>query len=148
MSCIDCGVLHELWFVFRGMWNVPYVTGCYLINGTLIRQPKTKPSYVYNDLDADMAFCTNMREKVSMDNLTLCHYSARYTDSCILKTENCIHKKVYMHVGKSVLQSIWRTQTEIVWENGMLMAICEGKGEEVAWGWRNFHNEELPDLYC
>jgi len=78
---------------------VPYVTGCYLINGTLIRQPETKPSYVYNDLDADMAFCTNMREKVSMDNLTLCHYSAWYTDSCILKTENCIHK-VYMHMGK------------------------------------------------
>ncbi|GFG29485.1 hypothetical protein Cfor_05047, partial [Coptotermes formosanus] len=47
----------------RGVWNVPYVSGCYLINGTLIRQPETKPSYVYNDLDADMAFCTNMREK-------------------------------------------------------------------------------------
>lgn len=51
--------------MFSGVWNVPYVSACYLINGTLIRQPETKPSYIYNQLDADMAFCTSMREKVS-----------------------------------------------------------------------------------
>lgn len=47
----------------RGVWNVPYVSSCYLIKGILIRQPELKPSYAYNQLDADMAFCTNMREK-------------------------------------------------------------------------------------
>ncbi|XP_069690681.1 procollagen-lysine,2-oxoglutarate 5-dioxygenase 1 isoform X2 [Periplaneta americana] len=47
----------------RGVWNVPYVSGCYLVNASLIKQPETKPSYVHNQLDADMAFCYNMREK-------------------------------------------------------------------------------------
>ncbi|PNF43292.1 Procollagen-lysine,2-oxoglutarate 5-dioxygenase 3 [Cryptotermes secundus] len=47
----------------RGVWNVPYVNSCYLIKGALIRHPELKPSYMYNQLDADMAFCTNMREK-------------------------------------------------------------------------------------
>lgn len=62
--CICFGSFHEF-FIFSGVWNVPYVSACYLINGTLIRQPETKPSYSYYQLDADMAFCSNMRSKVS-----------------------------------------------------------------------------------
>lgn len=57
--------IYVLVCISSGVWNVPYVSGCYLIRGTLIRQPETKPSYTYNQLDADMAFCANMREKVS-----------------------------------------------------------------------------------
>ncbi|EEB15965.1 Procollagen-lysine,2-oxoglutarate 5-dioxygenase 3 precursor, putative [Pediculus humanus corporis] len=47
----------------RGLWNVPYISGCYLINGTVIRNDETKPSYVEGALDPDMAFCHHMREK-------------------------------------------------------------------------------------
>lgn len=45
----------------RGLWNVPFVTHVYLIQGNIIHNAKTKPSYIHNLLDADMAFCTNMR---------------------------------------------------------------------------------------
>ena len=33
----------------------------YLVRGDVIHNAKTKPNYIYNLLDADMAFCTNMR---------------------------------------------------------------------------------------
>ncbi|KAG8231868.1 hypothetical protein J437_LFUL011773 [Ladona fulva] len=47
----------------RGVWNVPYITACYLVNATIIRKEETRPSYIRNLLDADMAFCNNMRDK-------------------------------------------------------------------------------------
>ncbi|XP_065582274.1 procollagen-lysine,2-oxoglutarate 5-dioxygenase 1-like isoform X1 [Artemia franciscana] len=47
----------------KGLWNVPYISGCYLVQGYLIHNPETKPSYINGLLDPDMAFCTNMREK-------------------------------------------------------------------------------------
>jgi procollagen-lysine,2-oxoglutarate 5-dioxygenase len=45
----------------RGLWNVPFITSCYLIRGDVIHSPKTMPSYIHKLLDADMAFATNMR---------------------------------------------------------------------------------------
>lgn len=45
----------------RGVWNVPFVTSIYLVRGDIIENKKTRPSYINNLLDADMAFCTNMR---------------------------------------------------------------------------------------
>ncbi|KAL0277165.1 UNVERIFIED_CONTAM: hypothetical protein PYX00_004535 [Menopon gallinae] len=47
----------------RGLWNVPYISGCYLINGTIIRNEATRPNYVHGSYDPDMAFCYHMREK-------------------------------------------------------------------------------------
>ncbi|XP_018319536.1 procollagen-lysine,2-oxoglutarate 5-dioxygenase 3 isoform X2 [Agrilus planipennis] len=47
----------------RGLWNVPYISNCYLINSTLLnRYDKQKLSYVRDNLDADMAFCANLRD--------------------------------------------------------------------------------------
>lgn len=45
----------------RGLWNVPFISGVYLINGSLLQDEDTKPSYINNLLDADMAFCLNNR---------------------------------------------------------------------------------------
>ncbi|XP_063229636.1 procollagen-lysine,2-oxoglutarate 5-dioxygenase isoform X3 [Bacillus rossius redtenbacheri] len=47
----------------RGVWNVPYISGCYLVNGSIIANTDTRPSYTLSDLDPDMAFCAIMREK-------------------------------------------------------------------------------------
>lgn len=47
----------------RGLWNVPFVSGSYLVNGTLLKNKEDMPSYIYNLLDADMAFCYNLRDK-------------------------------------------------------------------------------------
>ncbi|XP_034933747.1 procollagen-lysine,2-oxoglutarate 5-dioxygenase isoform X1 [Chelonus insularis] len=45
----------------RGLWNVPYINNCYLINVTIIDNPATRPLYNYEDLDPDMAFAVTNR---------------------------------------------------------------------------------------
>ncbi len=47
----------------RGLWNVPYISSCYLISGTLIQEEKTRPSYSSSTLDPDMAFSKSLRDK-------------------------------------------------------------------------------------
>ncbi|XP_050707436.1 procollagen-lysine,2-oxoglutarate 5-dioxygenase 1-like isoform X2 [Eriocheir sinensis] len=47
----------------RGLWNVPYVSGSYLVQAGVLANPRTRPAYIRNLLDPDMAFCENLREK-------------------------------------------------------------------------------------
>ncbi|XP_065219418.1 procollagen-lysine,2-oxoglutarate 5-dioxygenase-like [Planococcus citri] len=47
----------------RGLWNVPYISSCYLINATILNSELLRPQYSYRDLDYDMAFCAQMRIK-------------------------------------------------------------------------------------
>lgn len=51
-----------IYFLFRGLWNVPFVSNCYLLNATLFKKyDRKKISYIRDNLDADMAFCANLR---------------------------------------------------------------------------------------
>ncbi|XP_037075005.1 procollagen-lysine,2-oxoglutarate 5-dioxygenase 1-like [Pollicipes pollicipes] len=45
-----------------GIWNVPYISVCYLIKRAVLDDEKTRPNYINNLLDADMAFCENLRD--------------------------------------------------------------------------------------
>ncbi|XP_011701398.1 PREDICTED: procollagen-lysine,2-oxoglutarate 5-dioxygenase 3 isoform X2 [Wasmannia auropunctata] len=46
----------------RGLWNVPFVSNCYLINATIIANKATRPSYEADgDLDTEMAFAQGNR---------------------------------------------------------------------------------------
>ncbi|XP_046593466.1 procollagen-lysine,2-oxoglutarate 5-dioxygenase isoform X1 [Neodiprion lecontei] len=47
----------------RGLWNVPFVSNCYLINASLINNKETRPSYSVGDLDVSMSFAYSNREK-------------------------------------------------------------------------------------
>ena len=47
----------------RGLWNVPYISSCYLISGSVIHNEDTRPSYVNKMMDPDMAFTSNLRSK-------------------------------------------------------------------------------------
>ncbi|XP_031829351.1 procollagen lysyl hydroxylase isoform X1 [Nomia melanderi] len=47
----------------RGLWNVPFVSSCYLINATLISKKETRPSYLMGDLDTEMAFAESNRDR-------------------------------------------------------------------------------------
>lgn len=49
----------------RSVWNVPYITSCYLINGTVLKESELRPNYAYEKQDHDMAFCADMRKKVT-----------------------------------------------------------------------------------
>lgn len=45
----------------KGIWNVPYITNCYLIKTSIIKDYKLKTIYSLKSLDHDMAVCTNLR---------------------------------------------------------------------------------------
>ena len=45
----------------RGLWNVPYISSCYLVSGSVIRNKATRPSYSSKKLDPDMAFAQSLR---------------------------------------------------------------------------------------
>ncbi|XP_076046285.1 procollagen lysyl hydroxylase [Oratosquilla oratoria] len=47
----------------RGIWNVPYIYGIYVILRSVLEDPETRPNYIHKLLDADMAFATNCRDK-------------------------------------------------------------------------------------
>jgi len=43
----------------RGLWNVPYIGNCYMVRRDVIKAHR--PVFINKLLDADMAFCANMR---------------------------------------------------------------------------------------
>ena len=47
----------------RGLWDVPYISSCYLISGSVIHNEDTRPSYVNKMMDPDMAYTSNLRSK-------------------------------------------------------------------------------------
>lgn len=56
-------IIKLLFFFFRGLWNVPFVTSCYLINSTILKNSDTRPTYDINGVDPDMAFSYSNRDK-------------------------------------------------------------------------------------
>lgn len=63
-------LVHQLSVVFSGVWNVPYVSNVYLVKGSLLRR-ELKDYELFSSSDPDMAFCHNIRNKVSKRNRKL-----------------------------------------------------------------------------
>ena len=63
-----------VWYVFRGIWNVPYTSGVHLIKGEKLKLLPEDP-YSAGDLfppqDYDVAFAYHARKYVSFHN-TVC----------------------------------------------------------------------------
>lgn len=56
----------SLVLVFRGVWNVPYVSSIYLVKASVLRSELTDfELFTSHTLDPDMAFCNNARTEVS-----------------------------------------------------------------------------------
>ncbi|KAL6433068.1 hypothetical protein ACFW04_006388 [Cataglyphis niger] len=47
----------------RGLWNVPFVCNCYLINATIIANKATRPSYEDASQDTEIAFAQGNRRR-------------------------------------------------------------------------------------
>jgi len=47
---------------FRGLFNVPHVAHCYLINGTFLKN--FTPKYIDPTTDSDIKFCESLRDAV------------------------------------------------------------------------------------
>ncbi|XP_066297450.1 procollagen-lysine,2-oxoglutarate 5-dioxygenase 1-like isoform X3 [Branchiostoma lanceolatum] len=72
----------------KGVWNVPYINNVYLIHGSLLQQPKTMPSFIVGQLDADMAFCASLREKGIFMYVTNMETFGRLTTTTSYSTEH------------------------------------------------------------
>ena len=48
--------------ISRGLFNVPHVAHCYLINGTLLKS--FTPEYIDPRVDTDVKFCQTLRDAV------------------------------------------------------------------------------------
>ncbi|KAF5287566.1 hypothetical protein FQA39_LY15895 [Lamprigera yunnana] len=45
----------------KGLWNVPFISSCYLVNATVLKKyNRNQLHYNKDNLDADMAFCANL----------------------------------------------------------------------------------------
>ena len=53
----------SLLLYYSGVWNVPFLTGVYMIQGHVL--PSMRSGYTDNRLDSDMALCHNLRNKVN-----------------------------------------------------------------------------------
>ncbi|XP_069364652.1 procollagen-lysine,2-oxoglutarate 5-dioxygenase [Maniola hyperantus] len=61
-----------------GIWNVPFITNCYLMKMSLFRKESAKAvSYIKDDLDADMAFCAHLRDQGIMMHVSNEQYLGR-----------------------------------------------------------------------
>ena len=54
-------------FFYSGIWNVPYMTGVYLVQAHVL--PTVRNGYDSDSLDPDMAFCKTLREKVQTQSV-------------------------------------------------------------------------------
>ncbi|KAJ0183831.1 hypothetical protein K1T71_000254 [Dendrolimus kikuchii] len=49
--------------VVRGVWNVPFITNCFVVKSSILRAPAAKYlTYAKEGVDPDMAFCASLRE--------------------------------------------------------------------------------------
>lgn len=50
---------------FRGIWNVPFINSCYLINAsTVLQYSEEELTYKSDTVDPDMKICTSLRDLV------------------------------------------------------------------------------------
>ncbi|CAB0034687.1 unnamed protein product [Trichogramma brassicae] len=47
----------------EGLWNVPFISNCYLVNATLLAHEDTRPVYEDPELDPDMSFASAYRRR-------------------------------------------------------------------------------------
>lgn len=59
-------ILTLLPLYFSGLWNVPYISSVYMVKGKVLRSELDEGDLFHGGkLDADMAFCHNVRNQVS-----------------------------------------------------------------------------------
>ena len=53
--------------VCRGLFNVPHIAHCYLINGALLKS--FTPEYIDATTDPDVKFCQSLRDAVRLSEI-------------------------------------------------------------------------------
>jgi len=77
-----------------GLWNVPYLSGVYLVHGRHIPMLRRQTAYVDSVLDSDMAFCKVLREQLIFMYVDNRVYYGHLTDSSNFETSH-LHNDMY-----------------------------------------------------
>ena len=77
-----------------GLWNVPYISGAYLVHGRHIPLLSHQAVYVDDGMDADMAFCKALRDQVIFMYVDNRVYYGHLTDSSNFETSH-LHNDLY-----------------------------------------------------
>lgn len=75
-----------------GLWNVPYMTGSYLVQRHVVKS--LQDPYTSNDLDPDMAFCKVLRDKNRFMYVSNMHYFGHLIDTDNFETSH-LHNELY-----------------------------------------------------
>lgn len=67
---------------FSGLWNVPYITGVYLIHGSLMEG--LRDIYSAENVEPDMAFCGGLRKRVCVTSLNYLFFYASAAQCLVL----------------------------------------------------------------
>ncbi|KAG4065093.1 hypothetical protein HA402_007490 [Bradysia odoriphaga] len=72
ISFTRCSLPIALIFIFSGVWNVPFISTCYLVKSAVLPKISYKQ---YEVLDAEMSFCKGLREQdIFLYSMNLKHY--------------------------------------------------------------------------
>ncbi|KAL7632452.1 UNVERIFIED_CONTAM: hypothetical protein RMT77_017228 [Armadillidium vulgare] len=86
----------------RGIWNVPYIYGVYLIQKSVLENPETRPNYVYNLKDHDIAMAMNFRKKeVFMYAVNLDNYYGHLVKTDVVSTTNLHNDLWQVHANQA-----------------------------------------------
>jgi len=91
-----------------GLWNVPYVSGAYLVHGRHIPMLSRQSAYMDSVLDSDMALCKLLREQlifIYVDNRV---YYGHLTDSSNFETSH-LHNDLY-----TIIDNVYTWQKKYV----------------------------------
>ena len=82
LKLCECEALCTVLFTCRGLWNVPYVMGAYLVKAEVL--PRIVGAYSHATLDPDMAFCSVLRNKVRTTTLPAFRASSVFSATLFL----------------------------------------------------------------
>jgi len=91
-----------------GLWNVPYISGVYLVQGRHVPILRRHSAYVDDVLDSDMAFCKVLREQVIFMYVDNRVYFGHLTDSSNFDTSH-LHNDLY-----TIIENIYTWQKKYV----------------------------------
>jgi len=91
-----------------GLWNVPYVSGVYLVQGRHIPMLHRHAAYMDSVLDSDMAICKLLREQIIFMYVDNRVYYGHLTDSSNFETSH-LHNDLY-----AIMDNVYTWQKKYV----------------------------------
>lgn len=105
---------------FSGLWNVPYISSVYLVKGKALRSELEQGDLFHSGkLDADMAFCHNIRNQVSPGERLEGRAACQGEGDRIKQFQG-----IQLCQGRDRVNSYWSVQCRL-WNSVGFLSCCE-----------------------